>query len=71
CAAINTCDAGLWCAAAGAVPGCAGSDGCCTSFCDLDEGAACLGAGQECVAWFDVGEAPPGAETLGACVIPD
>lgn len=71
CAAINVCDAGLWCADAGAVPGCAGSDGCCTSFCDLDEGAACPGAGQECVAWFDVGEAPPGAETLGACVIPE
>jgi hypothetical protein len=71
CAAINVCDAGLWCAAAAAVPGCAGAEACCTSFCDLDEGAACPGVGQECVAWFDVGEAPPGAEALGACVIPE
>lgn len=71
CEAINVCDAGMFCAAPQLVPGCEGA-GCCTSFCDLEEvGAACPGAGQECVGWFDEGQAPPGADMLGACIIPE
>ena len=71
CEAINVCDAGLFCAAAGLVPGCEGSSGCCSSFCDLEDAPACPGEGQQCVGWFDAGQAPPGSETLGACIIPD
>ena len=29
-----------------------------------------LADGQECIAWFEEGAAPPGFEDLGACVIP-
>jgi hypothetical protein len=70
CEAINVCDPGMFCAAAQLVPGCVGS-GCCSSFCDLEDDGPCPGDGQECVSWFDVGQAPPGAETLGACIIPE
>lgn len=70
CAAINTCDAGLLCANPELVPGCEG-EGCCTSFCEIDDGTDCPGQGQECVTWYEAGQAPPGAESLGACVIPE
>lgn len=70
CAAINTCDAGLLCANPELVPGCQG-EGCCTSFCEIDDGTDCPAQGQECVTWYEPGQAPPGAESLGACVIPE
>lgn len=70
CAAINTCDPGMFCANADLVPGCAG-EACCTSFCELDDGSVCPGQGQECVSWYEAGQAPPGAESLGACLIPE
>ncbi|HWB80594.1 MAG TPA: ribulose phosphate epimerase [Nannocystaceae bacterium] len=72
CEFINVCDPGLFCIGAAAVPGCTSAQ-CCTSFCDLDEPeATCPGAagGQECVPWYDEGQAPPGLENLGACAIP-
>lgn len=71
CEAINVCDPGLFCASPGLVPDCVGASGCCSSFCDLEDGNTCVGDGQQCVAWFDEGQAPPGAETLGACIIPE
>lgn len=75
CEYLNVCDPGLFCAVPDGVPNCAGSIGCCSSFCDLsDPGAtaACPGnaGGQECVAWFEEGQAPPGYENVGACLIP-
>jgi len=73
CEFINACDPGLFCANAEAVPDCAGSLGCCSTFCDLaapDPNAACEGAGQECVTWYEEGQSPPGFEDLGACAIP-
>ncbi len=75
CEFINVCDPGLFCANADAVPDCAGSSGCCSAFCDLTDemaGAACPGAagGQDCVAWYEEGQAPPGFEDVGACAIP-
>jgi len=75
CEFINVCDPGLFCANADAVPNCAGSQGCCSSFCDTSDpmaGAMCPGAagGQDCVPWFDMGQAPPGFENVGACAIP-
>jgi len=74
CAFINVCDPGMFCANPEAVPNCA-SEGCCSPFCDMsdpDAGAACPGAagGQECVAWYEEGQAPPGFENVGACAIP-
>jgi hypothetical protein len=75
CEFVNVCDPGLFCAEAAAVFGCMDSNGCCTEFCDLaavDPNAACSGAldGETCTAWFDLGHAPPGFASLGACVLP-
>lgn len=75
CGAINACDVGLFCARAEAVPDCSGSAGCCSDYCDLDADNPledCSGAagGQECLPWFDEGEAPPGGEAFGACAVP-
>lgn len=74
CAFLNVCDPGLFCAAPGEVPNC-DSTACCSSFCDVSDPSAtgaCPGAdgGQECVAWYDEGEAPFGHDDVGACVIP-
>ncbi len=74
CEYINACDPGLFCASAEAVPGCAGSQGCCSEFCDIndpDPNSYCtLGGGQECVPWYEEGTAPPGFDHVGACAIP-
>jgi hypothetical protein len=74
CGYINACDPGLLCLEAG-TPDCAAKS-CCTSFCDTSEAdasAACPGAagGQECVPWYEPGQAPPGYEFAGACLIPE
>lgn len=73
CEFLNVCDPGLFCANADVVPGCAGSLGCCSEFCDLsDPNASCMGAGggQMCTPWYEEGQAPPGYEDVGACAIP-
>ncbi|MEM9457607.1 MAG: ribulose phosphate epimerase [Myxococcota bacterium] len=75
CEAINMCDAGLFCAAAAAVPDCQSSAGCCSNFCDLgatDPVDDCAGAseGQDCVPAYDEGEGAPGTEDIGLCAIP-
>ncbi|HWB80595.1 MAG TPA: ribulose phosphate epimerase [Nannocystaceae bacterium] len=75
CEFINVCDPGLFCANADIVPNCAGASGCCSSFCDLtdpDATANCPGnaGGQECVPWYEEGQAPPGFDDVGACGIP-
>jgi len=75
CEFLNFCDPGLYCAAAAAVPNCQGSQGCCSSFCDItepDASAECPGAagGQECVPWYEEGQALPGLEDVGGCAIP-
>ncbi len=75
CEYLNVCDPGLFCANANVVPGCAGSLGCCSEFCDLDDpnpNSQCMGAGggQECTPWYEEGQAPPGYENVGACAIP-
>lgn len=76
CGFVNVCDPGLFCAGASAVPDCQGAQGCCSEFCDAnapDGASACSGAagGQACVPWYEEGQAPPGYEDVGACVIPD
>ncbi len=71
CEFLNACDAGLFCAEAVSVPDCVDAAGCCSEFCDLtDPAAMCMGQGQECTAWYAEGQAPPGYEDVGACVIP-
>lgn len=71
CEYINSCAYGLFCAFPRQVPGCEG-EGCCSEYCDLGQPNSCAGAGggQECVAWFADGEAPPGLEDVGYCTIP-
>lgn len=75
CEYINVCDYGLFCADTSAVPpgqACEGAAGCCTPYCDLTMENTCPGkdGGQECVPWYNDGQAPPGQEDIGACAIP-
>ena len=75
CEFINVCDPGLVCLSASAVPGCAGSSGCCSELCDISDPAGdaqCAGqaGGQSCQPWYEEGTAPPGLEDVGACAIP-
>lgn len=71
CEWYSTCDPGLYCAAVAAVPGCPPGDGCCAPFCDTDA-PDCPDAdlGVACLSWYDPGDAPPGLEDLGLCVLP-
>jgi len=68
CGYINDCAPGNLCAAADALPECAGSS-CCAAYCDLAS-PDCLTAGTECVTFFEEGLAPPGYEDVGICVLP-
>lgn len=72
CEYINVCDKGLLCANPMLGTECdPAAIGCCLPFCPLDEVPAnCPGANQECIAWFDMGTAPPGYENVGFCGIP-
>lgn len=71
CSFINDCAPGDFCTDATTLPDCAGPS-CCTSFCDLELGDAQCGVlpGTACVAFFDLGMAPPGYEDVGICVLP-
>jgi hypothetical protein len=76
CEYLNTCPPGLFCADAADVPGCQGAFGCCSEFCTLshpDGDQQCNGAadGQKCLPWFDHGQAPPGADDIGGCLLPN
>lgn len=68
CYTIQSCKPGLQCTATEVLDGC-GAARCCTPFCDLTEPDSCI-APESCVAYFDVGTAPPGYENVGLCVIP-
>ena len=70
CEAINVCDAGLECMPAEVVQDCQGSIGCCTEFCDTDEAVDDCTGEHMCMPAFEMGEAPPGYETVGYCLIP-
>lgn len=73
CQYANSCDPGLFCAGADAVPSCNGSQGCCSEFCKISQPNDCSGkdGGQECVAWYEEGQAPEGLEDIGGCAIPE
>ena len=68
CGYINDCSPGLICLDAVDFPDCAGA-ACCSAYCDLND-PVCSLAGTECVAFWDMGQAPPGQENLGVCVLP-
>lgn len=71
CLFANACDPGLACLDAAAAMECdPEGQGCCVPFCDVTLANACPGVGQECAPWWPPGEAPPGLEALGVCMVP-
>jgi len=75
CEFLNVCDPGSYCATPEWVPNCEGSFGCCSPYCDLTNPMASMNCpgfadGQECIPWYEEGQAPPGYEDVGACGIP-
>ena len=66
CKFVNQCGAGFACADGEAV-GCP-SAACCTSFCDLLVGDACLEP-LVCLPFFEPAETPAGYENVGVCVL--
>jgi hypothetical protein len=71
CEYFNYCDVGLFCGIPEALPGCVAT-ACCNEYCDITGATPCSGAadGQECIAWYDAGQAPPGYEDVGYCGLP-
>ncbi len=70
CEFINTCEKGLACvepALASAACDPQGT-GCCQPFCELP-GGVCPNPDQACTPWFEPGQAPPGHEDVGICLI--
>jgi hypothetical protein len=70
---INVCNAGHMCLDSNSVPNCPGASGCCSAFCDVtlpEEECPGAAGGQECIAIYDVGQAPPGLDDVGVCAIP-
>jgi hypothetical protein len=78
CEYVTSCDDGLTCVSSMQLQGIGACSpdvaGCCTAYCDLgaaDPDAACPDQplGQACEPYYEPGEAPPGFENLGVCVI--
>jgi hypothetical protein len=69
CELENACDPGLVCIHPEYVDGCQTS-GCCSPFCDTSAPNTCPGDGQECIPWYDEGQAPEGLENVGVCGVP-
>jgi hypothetical protein len=74
CEFVGACDPGMFCADADALPGCEGSSGCCTPYCELRSADPCPNATPpiECVPLHD---APPtndcmSHDNVGACMLP-
>jgi hypothetical protein len=72
CMIIDACNPGLHCALADYVPGCEGSGGCCSPYCDTTAPNNCPGMteGEECVPIWAEGEGPPEYEHVGVCMLP-
>ena len=69
CEYANACDPGLVCLNPEYVPDCM-AGGCCSPLCEVTAPNMCPGDGQECIAWYEEGMAPPGYEDVGVCGIP-
>ena len=68
CEFSNGCPPGSACANAALSTLCAvETDTCCLAYCDLTVADVC-GADQECLPFFDRGEAPPDLENVGLCI---
>lgn len=70
CYGDEVCDPGLICRPATQASECARHKQCCLPYCDLAAPPACPGVMQQCIPWFDPGEAPPGLENVGVCGLP-
>ena len=72
CNYVNACSPGTACLTPDSVSGCGAQGGCCSPYCDLTDPNADAGCqqGEMCVAWFEMGMAPPGFEDVGVCAIP-
>jgi hypothetical protein len=75
CEYANACDAGLLCANPALATECdPQAAGCCLPFCDIqlvmDGTEKCNGANQDCLPWYEEGQAPPGFENVGVCGLP-
>jgi len=71
CEYINVCDPGMMCTAAETVPGCESAVGCCTAFCEVGSSScSLLDPTLECAPWYEEGEAPPGQDHIGVCIVP-
>jgi hypothetical protein len=70
CTYINQCQKGSFCGAAASVANCGADSGCCTPYCPVSGGPAPCQAGEECIAFFAEGSAPPGLEDVGVCALP-
>jgi hypothetical protein len=68
CEFANVCDPGLICLNPEYVPDCM-AGGCCSPWCDIND-FDCPGEGQDCLPWFEDGQAPPGFDNVGICGIP-
>ena len=70
CEYLNACDPYFFCGAPEHVPGCEGSQGCCNALCFVGS-TICSDYSKvlQCVPWFEEGQAPPGYENVGACLI--
>lgn len=70
CDEYNDCLPGFACVDKGAVPGCVGSDpNCCTPVCDWTLDVDPCDPPRSCQAFFGPGQAPPGQEAIGICVL--
>lgn len=69
CEFANSCDPGLNCTNPSFLD-CEGASGCCTSFCDLSKPDQCP-QGHECQSAFAEGQALPGYEDVGLCMLPE
>lgn len=70
CSYINQCQKGSFCANPASLSMCGAQTGCCTPYCPVDGGPDPCNMGEECVAFFVEGMAPPSYENVGICAIP-
>jgi hypothetical protein len=72
CESTNACDVGLFCANPALAAECDPmAAGCCLPFCDTSVmPPPCPGANQQCLPWYEEGQAPPILKNVGVCGLP-
>jgi len=71
CEFYSVCAPGLQCIALDGPPCLDDATACCRPFCRLDDEESSCSAVEECVPWFDAGDAPARWEDVGFCAFPD